>query len=152
MLFQTISCFTLAQNGRYVYGKNYEGYSFPKDYEIWGFQPSSGRYTLCDEEIKEAEMVLKKNIKKYNQRILFYNKITRVRYRLKKYYRQYYGDINDKGERIVVIFLWLKSHYSIKELRDEIRGGLGGSLIEGPFEVNLETKELTCAYDLSKVV
>lgn len=152
ILFQTIVCFSFAQTGRYVFGKNYEGYSFPKEHEIWGFPPAPDRYTLSDKEIEEAEIILKKNIKKFNQVFIYHDKKILIRYRLKKYNRQYYGYVNDKGERIVVIFLWLKKHCTIKELSDDILMSLGGSLLEGAFNVNLETKELIRSYDLSKKV
>ena len=142
---------SFSQGSRYISGKNYEGYAFPKEHQIWGMPTTPDRYTLSDEEISEAELILKKNIKRYNQTFRILGKRVVIRYRLKKYYRQYLGYIDENGNRTVTIFLWFKKSYwgyDLKELSNDIPMVLGGSNLEGSFEVNLETKELKRDYDL----
>lgn len=153
LLFLLLIVFRVSysQESRYISGKNYEGYAFPKDHKIWGMPTTLDRYTLSDEEISEAEIILKNNIKRYNQKFRILGKKVIIKYRLKKYYRQYLGWKDENGNRIVTIFLWFKKRYwgfDLKELSNDIPMILGGSNLEGSFEINLETKELKRDYEL----
>ncbi|MBO6223091.1 MAG: hypothetical protein J6N56_04870 [Bacteroidales bacterium] len=151
-IFTFFYSITFSQGGRYILGKNYEGYAFPKEHQIWGTPTTPNRHTLSDEEIAEAERILRSNIKKYNQTLLVGGEKIVIRYRLKKYIRQYCSYINDDGNTIVIIHLFLKKNRSSdmwrEMLSDDILMVLGGSNLEGAFEVNLKTKELKRDYDL----
>ncbi|MBO7561632.1 MAG: hypothetical protein J6T04_01945 [Bacteroidales bacterium] len=141
-----------SQESKHISGKNYEGYSFPKEFKIWGFQPSSNRYTLSNKEINEAEKVLSLNIKKFNQKIIIGGRVVKTKYRLKKYFRQYIGYLDKDYNVIVLIQLWKIDKYMIKEQKDILSKDLinhfGDSRLNPSFEINLTTKELKLSSEI----
>lgn len=104
-----INCF--GQGVTHIKGKKWEGYIFPKEYCIFGFEPEPTRYTLGHEDIIGAE-----NILKSNNIYVYDNQYKRKRAKLKNYYRQYIGYKSADGHICVNIHLVHKSLCSSKEL------------------------------------
>lgn len=102
------------------------------------------RFTPTKEEIIKAENALKYKLKETNRGLENQYNSSIIHKNLKKYKRQYFGYINDKGEKVLYInSLWSKS---VKEnhwhwLNEIIWISDGGSHYWN-IEYNLETEEL----------
>ena len=90
----------------HVFGNNFEGVIFTEKYSLrFAIAESNGKnFTPTENDILIAEKLVRtgldtiKNADNHN---------FVVRSRLKHYWRQYFGYINDKGERIIIInALW----------------------------------------------
>lgn len=142
ILFLTSFYYVKAQNvAEHFKTKQFEVAIFPESsYEI---MPGK-RFTPTKEEIFEAEKALKSKLKEANRNLENQYNSPIIHRNLKKYKRQYFGFINDKGEKILYInSLWSKS---IKEhnwhwLNEIIWISDGGSHYWN-IEYNLETEEL----------
>ena len=90
-----------AQNPAYIREKEYEGFSFPREFLLQGFPPSPNRYTLKNIDIFQAEEII-------HQTPLYFttnrNPCERKRIRLSKYYRQYVGYIEKNTHILVHIY------------------------------------------------
>lgn len=134
----------------YVKAQNVEEHFKTKQFEVAIFPESSyeimpgKRFTPTKEEIFEAENALKSKLKEANRNLENQYNSPIIHRNLKKYKRQYFGFINDKGEKILYInSLWSKS---IKEhhwhwLNEIIMVSDGGSHYWN-IEYNLDTEEL----------
>ena len=93
--------------------------SYPKDKLFINSVDSVNRFTPTENDIKLAETILKEQIKKTNNpRINQFGKKQYIYKNLNKYFRQYIGFINDKGDKLIHInFYWDK--YS---LSDRLKG------------------------------
>ena len=96
-------------NAVFVEGKNYKGYIFPKEYENKYFIRSTNKFfTPTVDDIKEVEKLLiikAKNIKK--SKISTKNKCWNYN-NLCKYNRQYFGEFDDNGNKLIFINFVLK--------------------------------------------
>ena len=136
------SCFFYAQNvAEHFKTKQFEVAIFPESSdEIM----QGKRFTPTKEEIIKAENALKSKLKEVNRNFENQYNSPIVHRNLKKYKRQYFGFINNKGEKILdTNSLWSKS---IKEhhwhwLNEIIMVSDGGSHYWN-IEYNLETDEL----------
>ena len=137
---------------KYVKGKGYEGYIFPKEHSIWGFPPEKGRYTLNFKEIAQAEKILKDSIGtdyvKSNQQA--YRKPPINKRTLKNYLRQYVGYITDNNEIVIWINFLHKRKYcdddkpkDADKIDNEIIMVLDGGYYFWSIKINLSTKELS---------
>ena len=134
------SCFIHAQNvAEHFKTKQFEVAIFPESsYEI---MPGK-RFTPTKEEIFEAEKALKSKLKEANRNLENQYNSPIIHRNLKKYKRQYFGFINDKGEKILYInSLWKKNEEETKWLQQLIMVSDGGSHYWN-IEYNLETDEL----------
>jgi hypothetical protein len=136
------SCLIHAQNvAEHFKTRQFEVAIFPKSSNDLMQQ---NRFTPTKEEIFKAENALKSKLKYINNPLINQSSSTIIHKNLKKYKRQYFGYINDKGEKILYInSLWSKS---IKEhhwhwLNEIIMVSDGGSHYWN-IEYNLETDEL----------
>lgn len=93
--------------------------SYPKDNLFINSVDSVNRFTPTETDIKLAEAILKQQLEKFNNpRINQFGKKQYIDKNLNKYFRQYIGFINEKGEKLVHInFYWDK--YS---LFDRLKG------------------------------
>jgi hypothetical protein len=134
----------------FIHSQNIAEHFKTKQFEVAIFPESSNdlmqqnRFTPTKEEIFKAENALKSKLKYINNPLINQSSSTIIHKNLKKYKRQYFGYINDKGEKILYInSLWSKS---IKEhhwhwLNEIIMVSDGGSHYWN-IEYNLETEEL----------
>ncbi|MDR1181541.1 MAG: hypothetical protein LBL13_06155 [Bacteroidales bacterium] len=103
----------LAQSSMNVKEKGYKGYIFPKEHSIWGFPPEQNRYTPSEEDIVQAEKILKDSIcsdyVKFNQQQ--YKKPPINKKTLKNYVRQYVGYLTDNKEIVIWLNL-IKKEYA----------------------------------------
>ena len=141
LLFLT-SCFIHAQNvAEHFKTKQFEVAIFP---ESSNELMQQNRFTPTKEEIIKAENALKSKLKFINNPLMNQSSSPIIHKNLKKYKRQYFGYINDKGEKILYInSLWSKS---VKEnlwdwLNEIIWISDGGSHYWN-IEYNLKTEEL----------
>lgn len=133
-----------------IHAQNVAEHFKTRQFEVAIFPESSNdlmqqnRFTPTKEEIFKAENALKSKLKYINNPLINQSSSTIIHKNLKKYKRQYFGYINDKGEKILYInSLWSKS---IKEhhwhwLNEIIMVSDGGSHYWN-IEFNLETDEL----------
>jgi hypothetical protein len=119
-----------------------------KQFEVAIFPESSNeimqqnRFTPTKEEIIKAENALKSKLKFINNLLINQSSTPIIHRNLKKYKRQYFGYINDKGERILYInSLWSKSYKDNIWLNEIIWISDGGSHYWN-IQYNLETNEL----------
>lgn len=134
----------------FIYAQNVAEHFKTRQFEVAIFPESSNdlmqqnRFTPTKEEVFKAENALKLKLKYINNPLINQSSSTIIHKNLKKYKRQYFGYINDKGEKILYInSLWSKS---IKEhhwhwLNEIIMVSDGGSHYWN-IEFNLETDEL----------
>ena len=149
-----LSCWVYFQESYFVEGKGYYGYVFSKEHSIWSFPPEiiigevpigSNRYTLTEENIIQAETILKNNINtEYVKSCqLLWKKPPINKRTLKKYYRQYIGYITPNNEEIVYICLIAKGFvYNIKELSDGLIDVHDGGYCYWRISVNLQTQQV----------
>ena len=128
-----------AGNSSFIKGKGFRGYVFDKSYSYWG---SSDRYTPTASEIKQAESLLKKKIHEINQpRVNQGNGCPEIDKKLNRYVRQYFGYLNQKGERIISInCIWDKEVDSL--ISRDIIGVKDGCSYYWSVEINLTTNEI----------
>ena len=107
------------------------------------------RFTPTKEEVEKAENALRGDLKTINQQLVNQdgtNNNPIIHKNLNKYKRQYFGYINEDGERILQInALWRKSEHSKNWLRNRVEVFDGGSHYWN-VKFNLKTGEL---FDLS---
>ncbi|WP_026725500.1 hypothetical protein [Flavobacterium sasangense] len=134
------SCFIHAQNvAEHFKTKQFEVAIFP---ESSNDLMQQNRFTPTKEEIFKAENALKSKLKYLNNPLINQSSSPIIHKNLKKYKRQYFGYINDKGEKILYInSLWSKSNRENYWLQQIIIGSDGGSYYWN-IEYNLETDEL----------
>ena len=140
LIFLTSFYYVKAQNvAEHFKTKQFEVAIFPESsYEI---MPGK-RFTPTKEEIFEAEKALKSKLKEANRNLENQYNSPIIHRNLKKYKRQYFGFINDKGEKILYInSLWKKNEEETKWLQQIIMVSDGGSHYWN-IEYNLETDEL----------
>ena len=140
ILFLTSFYYVKAQNvAEHFKTKQFEVAIFPESsYEI---MPGK-RFTPTKEEIFEAEKALKSKLKEANRNLENQYNSPIIHRNLKKYKRQYFGFINDKGEKILYInSLWKKNEEETKWLQQIIMVSDGGSYYWN-IEYNLNTDEL----------
>jgi len=134
-----------------------EGIILKKGYKMPPAYDTISRFTPTNEEIIEAERILKENIKDLNkQRMNQFGNYPVIHNHLNCYFRQYVGIINEKGEKIVHInLLWYRySQAYLKKRYTDPRMGYSDEYVivndGGSFywrvNVNLKLKKL---FDLS---
>lgn len=143
-----------SQESYFVEGKDYFGYVFSKEDSLGGFPPEiiigevpigSNRYTLTEENIIQAETILRNNINtEYVKSCqLLWKKPPINKRTLRKYYRQYIGYITPNNEEIVYICLIAKGFVSnIKELSDDLIDVHDGGYCYWRISVNLQTQQV----------
>ena len=141
-----ISISGFSQESKHIIGHNYEGFSFPKEFHIYGLPPEENRYSLDESQIKDAENVLEHNIHKFNRLYMATPYFPRrIEYDLKSYYRQYYSYTKD-NDIIVRVILIKKDPWNneemLKQLSSDIVNFYGSSISNPIFEINLTTKEI----------
>ena len=107
------SCFIHAQNvAEHFKTRQFEVAIFPESSnEIM----QQNRFTPTKEEIIKAENTLKSKLKEANRNFENQYNSPIIHRNLKKYKRQYFGFINDKGEKILYInSLWKKNEKETK--------------------------------------
>ncbi|MCA1965502.1 MAG: hypothetical protein LDL23_02500 [Flavobacterium sp.] len=134
------SCFIHAQNvAEHFKTRQFEVAIFP---ESSNELMQQNRFTPTKEEIIKAENALKSKLKFINNPLMNQSSSPIIHKNLKKYKRQYFGYINEKGEKILYInSLWKKNEKETKWLQQIIMVSDGGSHYWN-IEYNLETEEL----------
>lgn len=134
------SCFIHAQNvAEHFKTRQFELAIFP---ESSNDLMQQNRFTPTKEEIFKAENALKLKLKEANKNLENQYNSPIIHRNLKKYKRQYFGYINDKGEKILYInSLWKKNEKETKWMQQIIMVSDGGSYYWN-IEYNLETEEL----------
>lgn len=135
-------------NFYFVNAQNVAEHFKTRQFEVAIFPESSNeliqqnRFTPTKEEIIKAENALKYKLKEANRNLENQYNSPIIHRNLKKYKRQYFGFINDKGEKILYInSLWKKNEEETKWLQRIIMVSDGGSHYWN-IEYNLETDEL----------
>ncbi|MES2277617.1 MAG: hypothetical protein V4592_16450 [Bacteroidota bacterium] len=96
----------------HVIGDNFEGLMFKKNF-FYGKDTAyikGGRFTLSFDEIILTETLLKKSLYRADLDTTYDNSNAKVtlRQNLDKYVHQYYGFLNNRGEKIVMIICFYK--------------------------------------------
>ena len=134
---QTDTTFTKAE--RYKTNK-FDAAIFPYNYfDLIGGQ----RFTPTQQEIDKAELVLQTNLKALNKDLVNQTSTPIIHRKLKKYKRQYFGYIDQNGDRILLInCFWSKNiDFSERWLKERIVVLDGGSYYWS-IKFNLEKNEL----------
>lgn len=134
----------IAQEPVYNKGKNYRGLVFDSSFFVMkSIQNQIGRFTPSINEVENAEKILKTNISLINSK-----KINQgdgcpvIDRKLKKYFRQYIGFINERGEKVIWINLFWNKNL-LEKAKVDIIGVNDGCSYYWDVQVNLNTKELT---------
>ena len=132
----------------FIHAQNVAEHFKTRQFEVAIFLESSNelmqqnRFTPTKEEIIKAENALKSKLKFINNPLMNQSSSPIIHKNLKKYKRQYFGYINEKGEKILYInSLWKKNEKETKWLQQIIMVSDGGSYYWN-IEFNLETDEL----------
>ena len=132
----------------FIHAQNVAEHFKTRQFEVAIFLESSNelmqqnRFTPTKEEIIKAENALKSKLKFINNPLMNQSSSPIIHKNLKKYKRQYFGYINEKGEKILYInSLWKKNEKETKWLQQIIMVSDGGSHYWN-IEYNLETDEL----------
>jgi hypothetical protein len=149
--FLFMNGYLYSQTAEYVKGKGYEGYVFPKEHAIWGFPPEQNRYTPSQEDIAQAEKILKDSIGtdyvRSNQTM--YRKPPINRKTLKNYIRQYVGYIAEDSSIVIWINFLHKNEYNEDDMPNtdridnEIITILDGGYYFWRISINLSTQKLS---------
>lgn len=134
----------IAQEPVYNKGKNYRGFVFDSCFFVMkNIQNQVGRFTPSINEVENAENLLREKISLINNK-----KINQgggcpvIDRKLKKYFRQYIGFINVRGEKIIWINLFWNKNL-IDKAKVDIIGVNDGCSYYWDVQVNLNTKDLT---------
>lgn len=125
-----------AQHAKFLKGKGYKGFVFPKEYAVWGFPPEKGRYTPSSEDIENAEEILANSmntayvLNKQKQ----YKRPPINRKTLKRYIRQYVGHVLPDSSAVVEIFLHRGLDMNDEDFARDVLEVLDGAPIIGIFE------------------
>ena len=97
---------------------NYEGIIFPKGYNEFQINDSSG-FTPNIEDIEHVEKIIRRSIKELNKDIINQASGPIIHKNLRKYKRQYFGKFNEKGQKVISIgFSWARSR--LKDKKSEV--------------------------------
>jgi hypothetical protein len=147
ILLNAVFC-SAQQNMVHIDGNSYEGYIFPKFYEKnknWmPFDSALKRFTPTKEDILIAEKALKEQLEIMNKSLMNQGKNCPVIHEnLKRYKRQYFGFINENGEKIVWInLIWDKEKHALKCLSKDLIFVLDGCSHYWNIKVNLNQVKL----------
>lgn len=108
-----------SQESTLIKGKDYIGYAFNKDHFVFmSIDNQKERYTPTQENIIQAEKIVKDSINNYLKREKIYTHSIKQN-KLKKYKRQYVGFITKNGD-IVIYIAFLKNVDHIDRLSKDI--------------------------------
>lgn len=148
-----MNTYIYSQEVVHIKERDFDGFIFPKEFAIWGFPPSSNRYTLNENEVKLAEDVLQANIKNICFQILNrkHSKSYSKRF-MKKYIRQYVGYVSDDGHVIIKIILYrlskdeikcdIKSDIFWKQFTEDVVQVYDGGYSYGSIYIDLTNKDI----------
>lgn len=130
-----------------IKGTRFEGYIFPKtniiDADWMPFHEVKERYTPTAEDIIIAEGILTEQLKRINASLMNQSKGCPIIHKnLKKYKRQYFGYINNSGEKIIWINLVWGNKESRLDLDKKVRVVLDGCSYYWNIKVNLNEGKL----------
>ncbi|WP_031532609.1 MULTISPECIES: hypothetical protein [unclassified Bacteroides] len=93
------------QHVEHIKEKHFEGYIFSKECSFCGFPPGDNRFTPSVEDVKKAEQMIHENADTIvgESRRFFLKRDAVKKRRLKKYKRQYWGEISPNGDYILCI-------------------------------------------------
>ncbi len=145
IILQIVLALLLDPPSVYVKGKGYAGYIFEKEHLVMvSIKNQQGRFTPTLEEVEVAEKLLKARLPELNKdKISQYGTCPNIEKKLKKYKRQYFGLMNQSGEKVIWINM-LMNH--INEASEEIIIVCDGCSYYWNVKVNITTGEV---YDLS---
>jgi len=95
-----------------IEGEGFKGYIFPKEYTNKYFQRERERsFTPTKNDVEIAEAILKKKIADYSKKPTRFSRECPVIHKnLRKYNRQYFGETDRNGNKIIYInFIWQKA-------------------------------------------
>jgi hypothetical protein len=125
----------------HVFGDSFEGVIFTDKYEFrLGIAKSNGKnFTPTENDILLVEKLLRKNLDTVKS---FDNQNKLIKRKLKHYWRQYFGYINEKGERIIAINgLWKNLDFTPNWLKNIVIV-LDGGDDYWQIKINLDKLEL----------
>lgn len=144
MLF--VLCINLLAQKEPVFckGNGYRGYIFDTSYSVLkSIDGQRGRANLTSDEIGVAENILKSELEKINQgNVNQSSGCPNISKKLGKYWRQYFGFINTKGEKV----LWVNMFWN-KGLNNDAKHDLivvsDGCSYYWNIQINLTTKKVS---------
>ena len=116
VLFFAANVFGYSQEGILVKGRNYIGFIFPKEYPLYGGRPMENGYTLNEEEVEQAERILRADF----EEVYFVDQ----------------SKLKDEHDGHI-------KHYSKRVLRRCIRQYLGYKALDGSIQVNVVLYKLS---------
>lgn len=128
------------QHVEHIKEKHFEGYIFSKECSLCGFPPGDNRFTPSVEDVKKAEQMIHENADTIvgESRRFFLKRDAIKKRRLKKYKRQYWGEISPNGDYVLrVTFSCRGINMSAKE-RCEISVPFDGGTCF--FELDIDMK------------
>ena len=133
----------------HIKGKCYEGYVFPKENTIdadWmPFNDIRERYTPTNDDIIRAENILQEQLRNINKQALMNQGkgCPNIYKKLNKYKRQYFGYINNEGEKIIWInCVWYKNEDVLELWNKQVITILDGCSYYWNIKVNLKQDKL----------
>ena len=107
ILFIMLMCCGVAypQHVEHIKEKHFEGYIFSKECSLCGLPPGDNRFTPSVEDVKKAEQMIHENADTIvgESRRFFKKKDAIKKRKLKKYIRQYWGEISSNGDHILCV-------------------------------------------------
>ena len=93
------------QHVEHIKEKHFEGYIFSKECSLCGLPPGDNRFTPSVEDVKKAEQMIHENADTIvgESRRFFKKKDAIKKRKLKKYIRQYWGEISSNGDHILCV-------------------------------------------------
>lgn len=132
----------VTDHSMHIVGDSFEGVIFTKEYNTGSLiDQKSKKFTPSIQEISLSEKLLNQNLdtvkNKWTQSVAIHGN-------LKKYLRQYFGYINEKGERIIYINAFWKDSNSAKDKRwlNDIVFVLDGGPAYWQIKINLDESSL----------
>lgn len=110
ILFALLFCSNVlvySQSSLHIKQKHYEGIIFSSQCDLFGFPSATNRFTPSESDIVNAEKILSSSFQEVTRKSQQTHKKQDVirQKKLSKYYRQYWGELNDDNDKIIGIVL-----------------------------------------------
>lgn len=107
LLFFCSNVLMYSQTTLNIREKHYEGIIFSSQCSVFGFPPTTNRFTPSEDDIINAERILLQSFQKVTDksREVHSKKDVISKKKLKKYYRLYWGELNNDNDKIIGIVL-----------------------------------------------
>ena len=143
VLFTFALCPVNSQTLIHIKHKQYEGTIFSKQHDLFGFPPNANRYSPSEADVESAEHILSALFDEVTSKSKHshYKRDVIKKRKLKRYYRLYWGELDEDGSKIVGIIF--DSNYKIhKKDVEELYSVLDGGSSYFIVKINISKKKI----------